>query len=392
MEMVRIFSVKVYHIIIFLFLSKFMSLLPIKKGKIVFSNFQGSGFGDSPAEIAKKLKYYKGLDLVWLVKDLDEPMPKYIRKVKYRSVKACYELGTANAWVDNVRDEHLVLKKKKQVYLQLWHGSFSIKKIEKDASDKLNLRYLLNAIYDGKIIDGITCGNSNQEKIFRRAFYLKNKNQILRYGTPRNDVFYDKNRVDNIRKNVRKMLGIGEKDFVVLYAPTFRNTQNKDVYCVDFESVVDIFERKTHQKVIILIKLHPNIKNIGISYCKELVNKKVALEVSDFSDSVKLGIGADAIITDYSSYIYDFAILGKIGIFFAKDYKDYTKERGLYKKLEEYPFPLATTNEKLIEVINRFDLLKYRRDVKEWLKELKIYETGKSSEKITEWLIGKMSK
>ena len=59
MEMVRIFSVKVYHIIIFLFLSKFMSLLPIKKGKIVFSNFQGSGFGDSPAEIAKKLKYYK---------------------------------------------------------------------------------------------------------------------------------------------------------------------------------------------------------------------------------------------------------------------------------------------------------------------------------------------
>ena len=56
MEMVRIFSVKVYHIIIFLFLSKFMSLLPIKKGKIVVLNLNIAEYKNLSKTIAAYLK------------------------------------------------------------------------------------------------------------------------------------------------------------------------------------------------------------------------------------------------------------------------------------------------------------------------------------------------
>ncbi|WP_022749544.1 CDP-glycerol glycerophosphotransferase family protein [Lachnobacterium bovis] len=392
MKIVKKFSIKIYHILIFLVFSKIMSCLPIKKGKIVFLNFQGSGFGDSPAEIAKKLQSYKGLDLVWLVKDENEPMPNYIRKVKYRSLKACFELATASAWVDNVRDEHLVLKKKNQIYLQLWHGSISLKKIERDASDKLSFRYKLNAIYDGKIINAITCGNRNQERIFERAFYLKDKNQILKYGVPRNDIFYDLERVNSVRKKVRERLEIRDNEYVILYAPTFRNDVDRESNKIDLERLIDILERKVHKNIKVLIKLHPNIRRCGkyYSYLAEENNK--IIDVSDYVDSVEIGICSDAIITDYSSYIYDFAILGKVGMFFTLDYKDYIEERGLYEKLENYPFPLATSNDELINVIKNFDITEYKKNLKEWLKKLGVYEQGCASEKISDWLISQIGK
>ena len=64
----------------------------------------GKGFGDNPKYIALELMKNSKYEIVWLVNDLeDDSIPVGIRKVKYGSWKAYYELSTAKVWIDNAR-------------------------------------------------------------------------------------------------------------------------------------------------------------------------------------------------------------------------------------------------------------------------------------------------
>ena len=50
------------------------------------------------------------------------------------------------------------------------------------------------------------------------------KEKILEYGYPRNDILYAENK-DEIAVQVKKELGIPEGKRVILYAPTWRDNQ-----------------------------------------------------------------------------------------------------------------------------------------------------------------------
>ena len=98
-------------------LKRIINYLPLKINpkKIVFDNFLGKGYGCNPKYIAEELiKQNVDCEMVWLVSDLNSEMPSKIRKVKYGSLKAYYELATAKVWIDNVRNYKGVEKKKDQ--------------------------------------------------------------------------------------------------------------------------------------------------------------------------------------------------------------------------------------------------------------------------------------
>ena len=109
-----------------------LSLFPVSD-KIVFLNFWGRGYGDSPKYIAEEI-IRQGLpyQLVWLVHDLSYEMPDRIKKVKYYSLKSRIELATARVIISNVKGGLQFRKKNKQFYIQTWHGGFGVKFIEKE--------------------------------------------------------------------------------------------------------------------------------------------------------------------------------------------------------------------------------------------------------------------
>ena len=75
------------------FLFYFFRLFPIKKNKIVFCNFFGNGYGCNPKYICQELiKQNQNYDLVWLLNNLSSSLPKEVRKIKFPSAKAIYEL------------------------------------------------------------------------------------------------------------------------------------------------------------------------------------------------------------------------------------------------------------------------------------------------------------
>ncbi|MEE0899043.1 MAG: CDP-glycerol glycerophosphotransferase family protein, partial [Acutalibacteraceae bacterium] len=119
-------------------------LLPIKKSKILFINFNGRGYGCNPKYIAEEILNQKlPLDLVWCVSDTNEPLPSGIRKVKFRpDIKYFYEIATAKVIVTNVKNDLGLFKKRGQYIIQTWHGSMGGKRAEGDALDTLSPQYI----------------------------------------------------------------------------------------------------------------------------------------------------------------------------------------------------------------------------------------------------------
>ena len=114
---------------------------PVIPNKIVFDNYMGKGYGGNPKYIAEKLleEYPGQYDLVWLVTKKEKAkarFPEGIRPVVYQSAKAYQEYATAGVWVSNYHKisylKKGLRKRAGQYFIQTWHGSLGIKRIEND--------------------------------------------------------------------------------------------------------------------------------------------------------------------------------------------------------------------------------------------------------------------
>ena len=113
---------------------------------------------------------------------------------------------------------------------------------------------------------------------------------------------------------------------MILYAPTFRGDSVTDATSPDDLDLRLLRERLGDDHVV-LVRLHPFVRAqapIG----PELGG--FAIDVSDHPDINELMLVSDVLVTDYSSAIYEFALLGRPMVFFAPDYEAYERERGFY--------------------------------------------------------------
>ena len=358
----------------------FFRIFSIKNNRIVFVNFSGKGYGDNPKYIAEELK--KGdYDLIWLVNNKkDKSFPKEVKKVKIFSIKACFYLTTAKVWINNTRFEHCVVKRKGQYYIQTWHGSFGVKKIEYNAIEKLSEYYKKVMKNDNKMID-LALSNCEfmTEKIFRESF--KYKGEILKVGLPKDDIFsnYD----ESLIMKIKKYYNIPYDDRILLYAPTFRKSYSEiNPYDIDFSSLKNTIEEATGDNYSILIRMHPRIA----SKAKELItNNSELIDVSYYEDVQELICACDILITDYSTTMTDAMIADKTVVLYANDINDYESERGYVFPYRELPFKITTSNEELINVLKNNSINELKKMPRLFVKNyLKIYETGKASKKVAE--------
>lgn len=351
-------------------------IFKVKKNKIVFDNFLGKGYGCNPKYIAEEIiKQGLDYDLVWLVEDMNQEMPKEIRKVKFGSIKSFYELATAKVWIDNVRNYKGVNKKNNQYYIQTWHGTVGLKSVEGGAIDTLSEEYIEEAKYDGSITNLFLTNNEAQVEYIKKYFWYNG--EISCYGSPRCDILYKK--PVEIKDKVYECFNIQKKEKIVLYAPTFRKTGNFDVYKFDYEKCCKILEKKFDQNYIMLIRLHPNISFLSnqIKYNKKIKN------ATNYPDIQELLAISDVVISDYSSVSFEAGIVNKPAFIFAKDLDEYENgDRKLLYKLDEIPFDTATTEEKLYENIMNFSKPKFDAKCKKFYQKIGLVNNDNSSENI----------
>lgn len=247
------------------------------------------------------------------------------------------------------------------VIVQVWHGCGAFKRFGFSTSELLfggdrkeNLRYSYYKNYNL-----VTVSSPEVVWAYREAMNLPPDSQIIQpLGNSRTDVFFQKTFLQEARARVLKAVPQAEGKKVILYAPTFRGSVGK----AKAPDQLDLRAMKEAlgKDYVLLIKQHPVIKKRP-QLPQEV--KDFAFDVSDTCTIEDLICISDLCVSDYSSLIYEYSLMGRPMIFFAYDLEDYGDWRGFYYDYEELtPGPVVRTTKELLSVIeeDRFDLERIR--------------------------------
>jgi len=357
-----------------------MDILPIKENKIVCCNMKGKRYGDNPKYITDALlKKTNNLDIVWLLNDLtDREVPENVRIVKYDFWHQIYELATAKVWIDSNAKQYGFRKRKSQLYIQTWHGSYGLKKVGADLGDKISKIDICNCKYNFKNTDIMLANSRRTSEIYNRAFGYRG--QILENGSPRNDIFFQNS--EDIKDKVNKYFEVNGKR-IVLYAPTFRTDYRVSDLNLNYDILLQALSNRFGGEWVVLVRLHPNNLQDAksfIQYTDKIIN------ASEY-DVMQLLVASDVLVTDYSSCMFDFVTNGKPCFLYASDIARYKEERDNYYELEDLPFPVATNEQELKEVITTFNADKYKKELNNLFEEVGLKETGHASEIAADYIL-----
>lgn len=364
-------------------------LFPVRNNKIVFCSFGGKNYGGNPKYIAEEIaRKHPNVDMVWILKNPLETIPKGMRKVRANSVRCLYEYRTAKVIVQDIRNSHFCKKRRGQYYLQTWHGARHTKEVEKAAEATLSDNYVAQAKYDGSVTDAFIVDSEQQAQIAKRDFWLNDDVEFLVYGLPRNDIFFDSKKKDKASKKVRKVFKRKDDDYLVLYAPTFRDDGSTDAYVTNFERLLDAFDKKTGKNSIIMVRFHPNVdkRTVGVAYSDRVI------DASEYPDMQELAIACDCCISDYSSSIFGFVTMSKPVFLYAPDYDEYSAGRGLSREFLNIPLRFNKSIGELVEEVLAFKKKEYVKKIDKMNRDAQVVDDGHASEKAAEWIMNKIEK
>lgn len=159
---------------------------------------------------------------------------------------------------------------------------------------------------------------------------------------------------------------------------------------MDFD---DLYNRY-HDEYVFLVKWHPMYYNNIVLRKQNSPDfskyKDFIFDFSNYRDINDLLIVCDLLITDYSSMIFDYALLNKPIIYFTYDLDDYTKYggRGLYFDFNEYVYGTVAKNyDELIKAIDNQDILLDERNA--FIQKFMDACDGHSTEKTWNYIIEK---
>lgn len=345
--------------------------LPIQSNKVIAWADNFKSFGCSPKYIALYLaEHFPGkYDIVWVLerdRPVPEGLPEGIRVVRYFSMEYLKEIATAKVIVCNHRtgSYHYFRKRPGQYYIQTWHSSLRLKKIEGDAP-ALGRDYAVHARADSEKIDLLLSGCRFSSGIFRRAFWYDG--EILERGTPRCDGFFGD--AGAVREKVCRYFGIPAGKKLALYAPTFRKDKKASLYGMDLAAL----GQALGPEWVVGCRLHPNL-NVDVP-------DRDCIPMSRYPDMQELLLAADLLVTDYSSSMFDMAVAGKPCVLYVPDLEEYMEaERGLYFDIQALPFPKAADMAQLCRAVQALETLDYGP----FLREIGSFEDGNAARAVVQ--------
>ncbi|WP_146826086.1 CDP-glycerol glycerophosphotransferase family protein [Aeromicrobium flavum] len=325
-------------------------LLP-RRDLVVFESDTGRAAADSPRAIYDELVGRGSrLATVWSTRSTFRPLDVTTRKVEPDSPAFHWHLARARYWVNNQNFGPMVTPARRTTYLQTWHGT-PLKRMQFDAVSTTGRAegYLDRVARKTGTWSVLLSPSPYATAAFRSAF--RYEGPVLEVGYPRNDHLAGDPAAQG--ELARRRLGIGADRHVILYAPTFRDDVKQGRQfawdgAIDWEALVPALSDRT----VVLVRRHSVVRG-SLRIPPELEDRVV--DVSDHPDVQDLLCAADVLVTDYSSVMFDYAILDRPIVLFCYDLEHYRDDlRGFYLDLEaEAPGPVVTTQEQLTQALVR---------------------------------------
>ncbi|CAL9297398.1 CDP-glycerol glycerophosphotransferase family protein [Streptomyces sp. SudanB91_2054] len=317
---------------------------PLDPGLVVYCAYWGRGYTCNPAAIhAKARELAPHLRSVFLVEaDQAHTVPKDVDHAVIGSRRYWEVLARATYLVNNANFAEGVVKRPGSVHLQTQHGT-PLKTMGVDQST-----YPVVAAASGSFTkllgrvdrwDYNLSANRHSTRMWERAY--PGSYEQLEYGYPRNDVYCTATAEDVAR--VRRALGVPEGSTAVLYAPTHRDWEaGFGAGALDLEA----FCEAAGEDVVVLLRAHYFYDRGGRSAPSGRV-----IDVTAHRSAEDVCLAADALVTDYSSIMFDYANLNRPIVVYADDWEVYRETRGVYFDLMAAPpGPVARTPEELARV------------------------------------------
>jgi CDP-glycerol glycerophosphotransferase len=319
---------------------------PMDDRLAVYAAYWYTAYSCNPRAIYEKARELAPwLEGVWVVDaDSAHALPPGVRHVIAGTHDYYRTMARAKYFINNVNFPNDIRKRPGQVHVQTHHGT-PLKTMGMDLVNapfsraRMNFPRLLNRVarWDFSI-----SANSFSTEIWERV-YPSGRYETLETGYPRNDVLANASAADTAR--LRAELGIEDGQKAVLYAPTHREYRSEFVPVLDVERLA----RELGPDFVILMRPHyfyasqPIVGGVGSSR---------VIDVAAHPSIEELCVASDVLVTDYSSLMFDYAVLDRPIVIYAPDWAIYQTLRGVYFDLmAEPPGAVSVTEDELTQVL-----------------------------------------
>ena len=383
-------------------------IFPVKRNRIVMSSYHSArDYTCNPKYITEYLKRHESgkYELVWAFADPERWKGiKGVRSIKIHSLTWLYYMLTAKVIVYNRNPETYLPKRKGQLVINTWHAGGAYKKVGFENALLAPLDRWKAEQFE-EYVDLFVSSSEAFTKSNIESYHYRGR--VLKSGMPRNDFFFRPKAVAKVSARVRRKYGADGDSFVVLYAPTYRGdvlnpAERKTEF--PYQAVREVLTKRLRMKTggsestsprrDVLREISGSGKD---SPCPDVriwrrehhedtnvyENAEGVTDVSGEPDMQDLLAAADLLITDYSSSIWDFAILRRPSFLFCPDLADYeSSDRGFFTPIGEWPGYLVRSEEELLKRLLSYDAAEAEKKAEDHLRALKSYEDGRASRRI----------
>ena len=231
--------------------------------------------------------------------------------------------------------------KPEQKAIQLWHACGAFKKFALDyiAAD-ITREKKTHRQYDAVIVS-----SPSVREVYAHAFGI-DISKVLALGTPRTDVLLKDDWIKKEKKNFYERHPQWKDKKLLLYTPTFREEGTKRI---EFDPQINWakFSDSLGEDIVFIVKNHPMMKN-------DLLQGEHYYNIVNLPDGAteQLLLVCDVLITDYSSTVFEAALLNKPLILYCPDFTTY--ERDFYIQVPDDLYgDLVISQDELIENIRK---------------------------------------
>ncbi|MEU7582715.1 bifunctional glycosyltransferase family 2 protein/CDP-glycerol:glycerophosphate glycerophosphotransferase [Streptomyces sp. NPDC041068] len=301
--------------------------LPLRANCAVFSSYWGRGYGCNPGALEAAMReHVPGIRTAWIADPRHHhTIPAGTRRLRPGTAAYWTALARSTYLVNNVNFDRRLVKRPGQVLVQTQHGT-PLKHMGLDLQDRpaaargTDFGALLK---NADKWDYVLSANRHSTLVWERVF--PSAYTTLEYGYPRNDRFQQATSAEVAR--LRESLGIPHGAVAILYAPTHRDYRRTQRLTLDLERMLHTLG----PRFVVLTRAHH-------FYDAPLGESSGRLiDVSDHPSVESLCLASDALVTDYSSLMFDYANLDRPIVLHADDWEAYEAARGTYFDVREFP-------------------------------------------------------
>jgi CDP-glycerol glycerophosphotransferase len=380
---------------------------------ILFESYGGRSYACSPRALFEALcedRRFDGWRFIWSFREPEEkeallPTTRAIlvRRMSGEYLQAC---ARATYWITNNRMPEFLHPRPDQTYVQCWHGT-PLKRlgfdVAADAQAALNTaaelagRFAIDAEKWSWLLSPSPYTSEHLTSAFGRS--ADRKSLVIEEGYPRNDAIVATLQLPaplqspvavqsivtaqssassqlpapsqlpvpsqlptdtpspatrEAIETIKRHLGVPLDKKVVLYAPTWRDDSYQAGVGYTQDALLDfeVLQRSLGADWVILLRAHYYIANrLNIDQWQGFV-----YDMSRIEDVNDLYIISDALLTDYSSVLFDFANTSRPLLFYWPDLDHYgEKVRGFYFDPETLPGPQCRTSEEVASALGDID-------------------------------------